>query len=125
MRRPPKGWTRSTFGKRSKRDNDVTSVACFTHPDAPGLVVNENGFDWVVSHERSGSYINPSFRSADVACQFALAISAQGDFRRTARELLADEALKGGVVLVRQRPEFAEGQTTEGWKEIPVDVLDA
>lgn len=125
MRRPPKGWRRSTFGKRSERYDGVTSVPCFTHPNAPGLVVNETGFRWVVSHARSGSFINPTFPIADDACLFALAIAVLGDFERSARDILADEALRGGVVLIRQRPEFRNAETEAGWKEIPVDVLDA
>lgn len=126
MRRAPKGWTASSFGKRKKSTNAVEDSPCFIHPDAPGLCVNEDGIEWVVSHRRSGSFINPSFPSVDLACSFALAISAQGDFRRSAREILADEALRGGVVVVRERPEFVNvGTTVDGWKVIPEDVLDA
>lgn len=112
MKRPPKGWARGSFDCPSV-DGSSRRIDCYTHPDAPGLVVNENRGVWVVSHERSGMFINPGFSELAIACHFALAISVQGDFRRTAREILSDEALKGGVVLVRQRPDYASGETFE------------
>lgn len=126
MRRAPKGWTSTNFLKRSKRTNEGTPAPCFIHPDAPGLVVNEDGEGyWVVSHARSGCFVNPTFDRPDLACSFALAIAVQGDWRRSARELIADQALRGGVVLVRERPEFASGIVTEACRDLPVDVLDA
>lgn len=125
MRRPPKGWTTSRITVRSKHEAEGRLVDCFVHTGAPGLAVNENVGLWVVSHTRSGMFINPGFWEADVACRFALALAANGDYTRSARDLLADEPMRGRVVQIRNRPEFSECSTFDTNPNPSDDALDA
>ncbi len=126
MRRPPKGWALSSFNKRSSNNPQGKAAACFDHQAAPGLVVNpHDSDDWVVSHARSGLFINPSFPTAELACSFALSLADAGDFTRSARELLADLPLIEDVKLIRQRPEFLDGSALAIGLQYADDIVDA
>lgn len=102
----PAGWDRGTFLVRTVEEPAGVSRDCYVCPQAPGLCVNRRDDLWVVSHIRSGTFVQPAFTRVGDACSFAIAIAPAGDWTRSGRELLDDAALRGRVVIERDRTRF-------------------
>ncbi len=85
------------------------SKACWRHLSAPGLCVNRRRTNegeeagWVVSHERSGKFIDPEHGSRKAAQAFALDLAPLGDWRRGGEALLEDVQLRAAVIQLRGR----------------------
>lgn len=102
----PAGWSSSTFLVRTVEDPDGKERDCYVCPQAPGLCVNRRDDLWVVSHVRSGTFIQPAFVRIADACSFAVAIAPITDWGRKGRDLITDPAVRGRVVLERERSSF-------------------
>lgn len=108
MSKIPKGWTPTNIIIRTQNAPHGEGREAFNRPDVAGLVVNRREDLWVVSHVRSGYFIQPGFVVATDACDFALALAPLADWGRTGRELQNDHALRGAVVHLRERMNFGK-----------------
>lgn len=102
----PAGWESSAFLVRTVEDPDGKTRDCYICPQAPGLCVNRRDDLWVVSHVRSGTFIQPAFTRVASACSFAIAVAPLGDWTRKGRDLLNDHALRGRVIGEREKTVF-------------------
>lgn len=102
----PAGWTSSTFLVRTVEDPEGKARDCYVCPQAAGLCVNRRDDLWVVSHVRSGTFIQPAFVRIADAASFAIAIAPLADWTRKGRDLLNDADVRGAVIRERERTVF-------------------
>lgn len=108
MSKIPKGWTPTGIMVRTTNSPNGESRDAYTHPDVVGLVVNKRDDLYVVSHVRSGYFIQPGFVLPKEACDFAIALAKLTDWKRSGRELQDDAAIRGAVVQLRERLNFGK-----------------
>jgi hypothetical protein len=106
MKGVPPGWAPATIVVRTIEEPDGRDREAFINAGAPGLAINLRDDLWVVSHVRSGVFIQPGFVKAKEAAAFALDLAPLTDWSRKARDLRDDEALRGAVVSMRDRLNF-------------------
>lgn len=102
----PPGWGEGAILVRTVESPDGTSREAFVHPDMPGLAVNRREDLWVVTHIRSGHFIQPGFARSTDAADFARDLFPLTDWSRKGRDLLDDKTLRGAVVQIRDRMNF-------------------